>query len=66
MPLIRDEDEERRARVDQMIADLKQARDSAARQIEHAKQTIARSRNTMKRVDATLKRLQRDVRKRPL
>jgi septal ring factor EnvC (AmiA/AmiB activator) len=63
MVLIRDQNEERAARVDQMIEDLKHTRDAAERRIEHAHQTIKHSETTIARVEAALKRLKRPGRK---
>jgi len=58
MILIRDDEGERRVRIEQMIEEVQRMRESAARQMEHARQALENSDITLSRLKAVLKDLE--------
>ena len=51
-------DDERSARVDQIVAEIQSVRDAATRQLQDAQRTIDESKITLKRLNAMLAELE--------
>jgi hypothetical protein len=60
MAVIRDNNDERNARVEHMLEDLRRAQAKATQLIEEAKRTVGRTRATITNIERQLKRKARD------
>jgi septal ring factor EnvC (AmiA/AmiB activator) len=65
LTLIRDDDEERRARIASMLAEVSQVREAAKQQLEHARRTLENSETTIDRLKRALSELDPKAQRKP-